>query len=564
MKKIMKQRFLYMTIAALGLVGLGSCSDFDDMNVDPEHLSGGNLNYNLLFTGAQVQALGSDYDVWRNGMIYCSTMIQHTTSVGWIWNYCFYDYSNGYNAAFWDIYSSDNRGAIREITTIANKWEGEAGFENDYQIARILKAYMFHRMTDLYGDIPYSEVGRLDEGIGYPKYDKQQDIYNDLLKELDAAQAAISGSGSQLGSADLYYGGDASKWKKFANSLMLRVAMRLSKVDENTAKTYAAKALANGVFASVDDNAMLIHTDGAVTDDSAEPYAKILSHEDRDTYFISETFLNILRGATGDADDDPRIALICTLCETAPGEDYNSGAFDRGDPTPSKQKGLPVGYVRCNSSTNPNPSDPDGMRNLVNAPNPPTNPAAYSLEYSLPNRYTYAEPAKGVTMIVTHAETQLLLAEAAVRGWVSGQAKDYYEAGVKAAMEQFKFYAGATELVSQYLTTTAIDAYLAANSFDASNALEQINTQYYITTFCDEYEAFANWRRSGYPVLQPVINSTYQGSRGAITAHSIDAIPRRFCYPTSEAQSNPKNYAEAVKRLSNGDRMNSRVWWDKE
>ncbi|MDR1021882.1 MAG: SusD/RagB family nutrient-binding outer membrane lipoprotein [Prevotellaceae bacterium] len=563
----MKKIFLYITIAAFSLVGLNGCNDFGDMNVDPEHLSGGNLNYNLLFTGAQVQALGSDWDVWRNGVIYCSTMIQHTTSVGWTWNYCFYDYSEGYNAAFWEVYSSDNRGAIREIITIVNQWKDKEGFGNDYQIARIMKAYIFHRMTDLYGDIPYFEVGRLDEGIGYPKYDTQKAIYDDLLKELDEAQAAISGSSSQLGSADLYYGGDASKWKKLANSLMLRVAMRLSKVDQTTAKTYAAKALANGVFTSVDDNAMLVHTDGNATNDSAEPYGKIFGREDPATFFISETFMNILRGdLTNSADDDPRIALIGSICTDTtenPAEPYTSGAYVKGSADPALQKGLPVGYVRYRLST----AGADEDRNLADAPNPPSADKGYIYQYSMPSRYTYSDPVKGVTMLVTHAETQLLLAEAAVRGWVSGQANAYYEAGVQAAMEQFKFYSGASELYTQHLTAAAVSNYLTAHPLSGTDEekYEQINTQYYITTFCDEYEAFANWRRSGYPALTPVKNSDYKGSRGALTFHSIDAIPRRFTYPSSEAQSNPKGYAEGLKGLTPAtDRMSSRVWWDKE
>jgi hypothetical protein len=564
MEMIMKKIFLYLTTAALGLVGLSSCSDFEDMNIDPEHLGGGNLNYNLLFTGAQVQALGSDWDVWRNGIIYCANILQHTTSVGWTADYCFYHHNAGYNDAYWQIYSSDNRGAIREIINVLNEWKDAPGFENDYQIARIMKAYMFQRMTDLYGDIPYSEVGRLAEGIGYPKYDTQESIYDDLLKELDEAQAAISGSASQLGNSDLYYKGDASKWKKFANSLMLRVAMRLSKVNPDKAKTWAAKAAANGVFTSVDDIAMLLHEDGIVTNDSAEPYGKIFSQEDVATYFISETFMNMLTSKS-----DPRISLIASICSdttTNPAAKYNSGAFVKGDADPIKQKGLPIGYDRYDLKQDKTASS--YKWNLAGAPNPPDTTSNYIYQYSMPSRYTYADPAKAPTVLVSHAETQLLLAEAAVRGWVSGSAEEYYKEGVRAAMQQFKFYSGGTELYNQYLTDAAINTYLTtSNPFSTGSnedKLEQINTQYYITSFCDEYEAFANWRRSGYPVLIPYKNSDYTG--GAISPQSIDAIPRRFTYPEEEAQSNPVNYNEAVRRIlpaGAGDKMNGRVWWDK-
>ncbi|MDR0687579.1 MAG: SusD/RagB family nutrient-binding outer membrane lipoprotein [Prevotellaceae bacterium] len=559
----MKKTFLYITIAALGLCISKGCSDFEDMNVDPEHLNAGglnNTNYNMVFTMTQVQALGSDWDVWRNGIIYCSMMIQHTSTIGWPTDYNFYAYSDGYNAAYWDIYQSDNRGAIREIINVVNKWKDEVGFENDYQIARIMKAYTFHRMTDLYGDIPYSEAGRLKEGINAPKYDTQQAIYDDLLKELDEAQAAISGSTSQLGSHDLYYGGDAGKWKKLANSLMLRVAMRLSKVDPAKAETWAKKALANGLFASVDDNAMLVHTDGTPSNDSAEPYAKIFSDADAGTFFISETFLKILTDA-----NDPRIALIGSVCDD-PRNSYSSSAYEKGDATPAKQRGLPVGYDRYDPAQKPDDAFYGwNMINVVSAEDTvafKNAPASYRSFYSVPNRYTYSDPKTAPTMIVTHAETQLLLAEAAVRGWVSGSsAEDYYKAGVRAAMEQFKFYSNGQELYSQYLSAATVDAYVNALSLSGSDEdkLKAINTQYYITTFCDEYEAFANWRRSGYPELTPVDNREYP-----VTSHVSNEIPRRFTYPSSESQSNPVNYVEAVKRLSNGDRMDSRVWWDKE
>jgi hypothetical protein len=543
MDMTMKKIFLYITVAALGLAGLNSCNDFGDMNVDPEHLGGGNLNYNLLFTGAQAQALSSIEDIWRNGLIYSANMLQHTTSVEWAHG-VFYTYRTDFNdALFRELYSSNDRGAIREIINVLNEWKDASGLENDYQIARILKAYMFQRMTDLYGDIPYSEVGRLAEGIGYPKYDTQEYIYNDLLKELDEAQAAISGSTSQLGAHDVYYKGDASKWKKFANSLMLRVAMRLSKVDPAKAETWVKKAVANGLFASVDDNAMLLRTRSTASDESGEPYGKVLADADKTAFHVSETFVNLLKNK-----NDPRLPFIATVCKH-PDISVSQSDFEKGDPDPAKQIGMPVGYDKNG-----------GQWDISTAPGYPGE--GYDSIYSLVSRYTYADP-KAPTMIVTHAENQLLLAEAAVRGWVSGSAEEYYNNGVKAAMQQFKFYNGIQELSGKgyNLGESEINTYLTANPFSTGSdddKLEQINTQYYITTFCDEYEAFANWRRSGYPVLTPVDNTGYP------TTATSSTIPRRFTYPASEAQSNEANYLEAVRRLNNGDKMNSRVWWDKE
>ena len=104
----------------------------------------------------------------------------------------------------------------------------------------------------------------------------------------------------------------------------------------------------------------------------------------------------------------------------------------------------------------------------------------------------------------------------------------------------------------------AIDRYLTENPFNASNALEQINTQYWINCFCDEYETFANWRRSGYPELK----STYDAANPYPNADTNGEIPRRFRYPSKESQDNAANYEAAVSRLSGGDHFSSRIWWD--
>ncbi len=531
----MKKAIIYASVALSLTVGATSCSDFGDVNNDPEQMTPEVLDFRLVFTGVQAQACGSDWDVWRNGLIYSANMMQHTTSVDWQHG-VFYTYSDGYNSAYWDGLYSGDRGVLRDVRLTMNAWQNKTGYENEYQMCRIMRAYIFHRMTDLYGDIPYSEASQGAEGINYPKYDAQKDIYNDLLKELDEAQAALNPSAtSQIGSQDLIYGGDVAKWKKFANSLMLRMAMRLTKVDPATAQTWVQKAVANGLFANATDNAMVRHTDGSGLDDGSEPYGKVFAHEDPQAFYLSETFVNLLKN-TG----DPRLSLIATVCQN-PGEKWE-GNFDFGNTSPDKQVGLPVGY-----DTN------GGAWDISTAPGYPG--ANWRSYYSLPNRYTYARPDVP-TMLLTYTENQLLLAEAAVRGWVTDKsAEAYYQAGVRAAMEQFAFYPAAKSLYDTYLTPSAIDAYLTAHPFNTATALEQIHTQYYITTFADEYETFANWRRTGYPTLTPV-------NKGYPTTVTNGTIPRRFTYPVSESQSNAANYQDAVSRLTGGDKMTSRVWWD--
>jgi hypothetical protein len=173
--------------------------------------------------------------------------------------------------------------------------------------------------------------------------------------------------------------------------------------------------------------------------------------------------------------------------------------------------------------------------------------------YSITNRYIFAR-ADAPTFFLTAAETQLLLAEAAQRGWITGNAADIYDNAVTLAFSQL-IQTGADW--SEGEAEAAANSYLTQNPYTAATGLQQINEQYWVAVFMDEYEAFANWRRSGYPALTPVnypnpsINQT-----GGV-------IPRRLTYPQSEATINAEHYSDAVSRLSDGNTMTSRMWWDK-
>ena len=576
----------YLAIASFFALGVTSCGDFGDLNIDPEHLNEENVPYSKLFSNAQHQALGSDWDMWRTGCIYSAQWTQQLSSIGWWDSYARYNYSDGYSASFWDTYSGD-RGAMRDVTTCYDKWNGVAGMEVDWNMARVMRVYAFAKMSDLYGDIPYSEAGR-PALYSYPKYESQEDIYKSMLAELDEAQANLTGT-AVMGAQDLYFQGDAAKWKKFANSLMLRLAMRLVKVDPATAKTYAAKAVANGVMESNADNCILYHSEGATTNDSAEPFAKIMSHEDRE-FYLSNVFVDMLKST-----NDPRLSAIGTICgvryssgvpvrsdqvsdiQQDGGWTVNNNAYkdtygDYGNMAMDAQNGMPVGGYSSSPTSKYTVSevDPwmaknddniffiytkqDGTKDTI------YNYEVYYCHYSTVNRYTYADP-KAPTFIVTYAQTKLLMAEAAEREFISGDAKLYYEDGVKAAFAQFSQFpngVGATKIAFSEGAEAAANAYLAANPYNKEKAYEQINTQYYIATFGDPHEVFANWRRSGYPVLTPAVKAENDG-----LSETKTSIPRRFRYPAREAQVNKTNYDAAVARQG-GDTFSTRVWWDKE
>lgn len=570
MKNIFK-----LTFAALAFMSsMTACDDFGDTNIDPEHFNDGNVNYYMVFTNAQHQALGSDWDVWRNGMIYLSQWNQHIAAGGWWWSYGINSYSDGYAASYWgSVLSGGDRGAIRDIQTVIRLWEGDDAHNADYQIARIVRAYTFQRLTDLHGDIPYFEAGNAAE-FAYPKYDTQEAIYDDLLKELDEAQAALGSGTAPMQAHDVYYSGDVSKWKKFANSLLLRTAMRLSKVNPSKAQEWAAKAYSNGVITETADNCYLGHEGGSYSNDSSEPYAKIISHEDQDVPFINKTFYDILA-----ATNDPRIPLIMAVYPEALDaggtlqKDYIPTAAGMANCAPELQRGLEGFFSMGPTSTwSIKHHDPYYTDEILSDP---SSPIYYKKTHSRPNHYTYGD-WEAPSFICTAAQTNLLLAEAAYRGWINGDAAQFYADGVRCAMEQFQTYpnSSAKSLCSTYLNEDAIANYLANNPLDATKALEQINTQYWITCFCDEYETYANWRRSGYPVLKekcsvfdgPGYPGFSQVGNFPLDGNYENAIVRRFPYPTSEGQINTANYNEAVKRLglntSESDFNATRVWWD--
>jgi hypothetical protein len=521
----MKSKLFISTLIIAGATLASSCKkNLEEINQDPNHITTGVQDYNLLLTASEVYIAGTDYDTWRNGLIYGATMMQHLASTQDYWNGDKYTFSAGYNSAFWDRQYPN---AVVNIQDVINSFKDDPEKQNAYNIARILRVFLFQQMTDLYGDVPYTEAGLgYISGVKYPKYDKQQDIYADLFKELQEAAAALNtGSANTVNSTEMIYKGDVTQWKKFAYSEMLRLALRLTKVDPETGKKWAQAAVAGGVFTSNADNALVNHE--ANTTDAANSYGKVLVFQDPDASRVSQTLIDMLRSTA-----DPRLHYIATVA-TNPSVSFGSAGFDYGDTTSTKQIGMPNGYDELGGATD-----------ISKAANWPGD----MKKYSIVNRYTYAR-VNAPTFLLTYAETQLLLAEAAYRGWITGDVKTYYNNGVTAAMQQLA-QTGATPGVSD----VEIAAYLTKNPFNTATALEQINTQYWVATFMDEYEAWSNYRRSGYPVLKQV---NYFGNV------TNGTIPRRFTYPTSEQTINTTNYSAAVGNLSGGDKMSSRVWWDK-
>ena len=508
----MKNILIKATVLLFVLTAGVSCDKgFDELNVDPTKSNELDLQYK--FPKAILYASGQRYESWRGNLIYCSTMIQHLANTQGYWSGDKYFYNAAYSSAYWD---SQFPQTIKSIEDMKFQLESEElTASSEYAMLRILRVFAYSRITDLYGDIPYSEAGKaFIEGISRPVYDKQEDIYADMLRELEEATTALTSGTSSLGAADIIYNGDLSQWKKWGNSLMLRLALRMVKVDPAAAQEWAGKAISGGVMESNDDIAYITHQtggNGIIRNGNGEVFTADRSAR------ISKTFLDMLEER-----DDPRIRVYAALPPT------ESGFVDDD---PANQKGLPNGL---DGTTIQNYSGGDDLDT-----------------YSEPNsKFLMSEGAPMFWQ--TYAEVEFMLAEAAVRWGLAGgtaAAATHYEDGVTAAMKYLEMYAPGAAI-----SDAAIADYLIANPYDAANALEQINTQYYLAIFLNEYEAYANWRRTGIPALTPV---NYPGNE------TNGTIPRRLVYPTNEAVLNAENYNAAIDSQG-ADLLTTRMWWDAE
>ena len=528
----MKNKFIYILIGCV-LFSWGCDKNFEQLNVNPNSVSGEIIQFEKLFSTAELFSAGNSdghaFDGERGNLIYCSCLIQHLATNGYSYGDK-YNFNEEYITANWEALYPN---AIKQIVDVVHNTKDKEGKTNLYNIARIYKVYLFQFLTDLYGDIPYSEAGQAyTGGILLPKYDKQQDIYADMLKELDEAATALDDNApNSLGDQDIIYGGDVTLWKKFAYSEMVRIAMRMSKEAPDDAKTWVAKAVAGGAMTSNDDNALILHyavNDAQVSNNGS---GWELINEEAGQFKMSKTFIDFFK-----SHNDPRLHFYATVSPD-PGALNGTADFNFGDTTSSIQLGMPNGYDNAG-----------GLVPITGAPNFPGDVN----DYSIVNRYTFAK-SEAPTFVLTAAETQLLLAEAAQRGWISGDAATMYDDGVTLAFSQL-IQTGANW--SESAAEAAAASYLAQNPYNAGTGIQQINEQYWVAVFMDEYEAFANWRRSGYPVLTPVNypNPSINKTGGT--------IPRRLTYPLEEASTNPENYNDAVSRLANGNTMTSRMWWD--
>lgn len=527
MKKI-KQIILVLTV----LLFLGGCDkDFVEINTDPFAIT--EIDPALLFAGAQrVGTLG--------GYESESTIVQHFVNPfneGATKAFNFNADIDGFQTGPFNLYGN----AIKHYVHILNELEGTTTRVNLQSMTRIMKAYVFMNIVDHHGDVPYFNAGLAaisGEGYFFPEYDDDEAIYEDLYTEITEALANFDPEGDYV-SADLFYGLHAyspvnnatvqvEKWKKFGNSLLLRLGMRYSKVAPTKAEQIVKEAFAGGVMTSNADNALVTY-DGTNFINNANN--NLINLNPR-FWYAAEPFVNHLK-----ATQDPRSKYLIAL--------YADPNDPLGDANPNynlaDQFGVPVGVEASSLGNLPYRGQRGGGYN-------------YS-QFNVKVVSSISAPS----FWFTYSQTALLLAEAAQRGWITGSAQTYYEDGIRADMRNYDLYLAETASSLAPLTDAEINTYLAQPgvAFNAENAYELINTAYWVVNIRDASEAWANLRRSGYPVLSP---NTFTDD---LRAFGGDGFVHRFSYPDGELSRNKANYQAAVALLDGGtDNLVSRVFWD--
>ncbi len=388
---------------------------------------------------------------------------------------------------------------------------------NLMNMARIIQSWAFMVLTDTYGAIPYNDGGNGYYSQDYfPEYQSQAEIYPQLIAEMTDAANSLNASG-RIETADILYGGNIGQWKKFGYSLLLRMGMRLSEVDPTQAASVVQTAFNGGVITSNQDNAVIRHTQ-----DYRNPVGNTLNSTEGANFYLTKTFVDRLKSL-----NDPRLAAFSVrYVGAASGNDQKPQNISTAV---EDQIGMPMGFDNGTIETR---AKEDGLVSMY--------------DYSQADRNGVASVI-APSYIVTAGQTNLLLAEARFRGWITqGTAEQYYENGIRTSLEQVASYDSKNPV-----SEDEIDAYIAAHPLNTGTELQQINTQYWISSFLNGEEGWANFRRSGYPDLEA---NPYPGRETTWI--------NRLTYPNSEIQVNSANVNAAIAEQGPDD-LETKVWWDK-
>ncbi|QNL49192.1 SusD/RagB family nutrient-binding outer membrane lipoprotein [Olivibacter sp. SDN3] len=365
-------------------------------------------------------------------------------------------------------------------------------------IANTLKVYIAGILTDSFGDVPFSEALLAEDGITSPRFDEQEQIYHNFVDLLEQANQIYTQDGEMTGN-DLLYANNKGLWRKFNNSLLLRVLLRASKRPEFNSYERIQTMLNNPTDYPIFEN----NEEAAfVTINGNSPYDYAWGRRQDYVNFeaMSEFFVDILNDL-----EDPRRPLFMT----------QASRLVDGQIQPIGYKGIPSAHSGDESQFDFSPSTPNG------------------------NLMVYTElGTEIIEVIMSYAEVEFIKAEVALHFGDLEAAKIAYEQGVTAAITQWK------------------DGAIAADYFENEHAkfngtLEQIMNQKYLALFFNDYQQWFEYRRTGFPVLPKTEYMWHDG-----------VMPTRFMYHIDVRRFNPENYQEAVERIG-GDNVLTKVWWEK-
>lgn len=485
----MKKNILITTLVC-GL-GLLSCtSNFEELDfpkttsviIDPAPI----------LTRSFVTGSGLSVGIWQNtNQLTTLDWVQYVATIKANFNTAHYEPEPANSV--WSWWYSDDAFAGLHLCEHAIQLSQKIENVNYESIARIWRAYMFQYITDCYGDVPYSEAFKSTA----PKYDSQEFIYKDLINQLQVAVATLSANKNSgyasLGSADVLFNGDLDKWIKFGNSMILRLAMQCSNV--------AADAITKPVLASIDwnnqslyisaneDNVKLIPDEGGATYHVKNPYSFVAAW---DEMRISKTMYDRLV-----ANEDPRMQIFM-----APNVD-------------GEYVGLPSGQK---------------IEDLN----------AHYKDVYIPNYCDIGDYfIQGETPFVLYAtsEVYFLLAEAAQKGFIQGDAPSLYKKAVRLSLELYN------------IPSDRIQSFITRVPYNKDN----LYIQFWLALFPNGPQSWNLVRRTGKPSIAPLIYH-WPGNL---------EMPRRYSYSTDEIRYNPAKVQEAIERMG-GDSQYTRIWWDKK
>lgn len=503
-------------IIVLLAIFMANCADFADINKDETKLPDIEMSHvGAAFAYAQYHGMFIDrYDFELISSVVTNLYVQYFSNVTASFASDRLSAPDRFTRRAWATYYTKALPQIDEVLKMTKDNNPTA-----HAVALVWKVQIAHRITDLYGAMPYSDANNGQVNV---KYDSQQEVYRLMFEDLNVAIEILSKNkgANVFGNDDQIYGGNVEKWSKFANSLKLRLAMRISDIDTENAKKYAEEAVSVGTMESAADDAFHI-----VKATSTAPYGWLAGWGET---YMSQTMESLLVGH-----NDPRISVFFNKpVNSAYAENYR------------------------------------GARNGMNTVQ--INMAEYNRNTLslLGSRFSNSNARNTEPFgVMNAAESYFIRAEGAIKGWnMGGTAKELYEKGIETAMKTWGINDDAisTYIISEtepstpggYFNTPALNKLAVKFSANTSEQLEQIAIQKYLALFpYNSLEMYADMRRTGLPKLYDRINVDDPDI-------AVNAIPTRHVYPEDELSRNKAEY-EAGLKLNNGpDKQTTKLWWD--